>query len=178
MNPLPVSCILTPGLEVQVEASGDEGWTVGMKRIYPDRPVVAVGAVVFVEDSVVLVRRRHEPGKGLWSLPGGVVELGETLTEAVVRELREEVGVTIECCGVLGVFERVVRDGDERIRYHYVIVDFFGRAVSGRPRAASDASELRLLSYGDVERADISDDVRAMIFKAYGIRGETREATG
>src|ERR1700746_3045292 len=98
-----------------------------MKREYPDAPLVGVGAIIIEEDRVVLVKRGHPPLAGKWSIPGGVLEVGETLRKAVVREVREETGLMIEPGELLGVFERVLPDDEGRFQYHYVLIYFLCR---------------------------------------------------
>ena len=115
-----------------------------MKREYPDRPLVAVAAVVIRDDGrVLLVQRGQDPGKGRWGLPGGLVELGETLAQALQRELREECGIKVEPGEVLGIVESRVRDEQGRLRFHYVIIDFLATYRSGELRVASDAADAR-----------------------------------
>ena len=103
-----------------------------MKREYPDTPLVGVGAIIIEEGRVVLVKRGHPPLEGKWSIPGGVLEIGETLRKAAVREALEETGLTVEPGELLGVFERVIPDEQGRMRYHYVLIDFLCRRVAGR----------------------------------------------
>src|SRR6202521_4064122 len=102
-----------------------------MKREYPESPLVGVGAVIVQDQRVLLIRRGQAPLLGEWSLPGGVLECGETLREAVVREAREETGLVVETDEMLGVYERLIRDDEERLRYHYVLIAFLCRPVSG-----------------------------------------------
>jgi ADP-ribose pyrophosphatase YjhB (NUDIX family) len=116
-----------------------------MKRDYPDRPVVGIGAVIVEGTRVVVVRRNREPLKGQWSLPGGVLELGETLREGTAREVLEETGLVVEVVEVLDVFDRIVRDPHGRTQFHYVLIDFLCRAKGGDLRAGSDVSEVRWL---------------------------------
>src|SRR6202030_1648245 len=106
-----------------------------MKREYPDAPLVGVGGIVIERDRVMLVRRGHPPLLGEWSIPGGVLEVGETLREAAVREVLEETGLTVEVGELLGVFDRISRDADERTLYHYVLVDFLCRRIAGELQA-------------------------------------------
>lgn len=133
--------------------------------------MVGVGAVVFIDNSIILVRRNNDPGKGHWSLPGGLVELGESLEEAVRREMMEELLVPVAVRGLLDVFERVVRDPAGRILYHYVIVDYWGEVTSGRPAAGSDAGDIMLVPAGTLAAPDITPEVRAALVKAVRLRG-------
>src|SRR5712692_8214105 len=100
-------------------------------RTYPDRPIVGVGAVVIDGNSVLLVRRANEPLKGEWSLPGGAVELGETLEAAIAREVYEETGLSVEVGPIVDVLDRIRFDDDLRPRFHYVLVDFVCRSSAG-----------------------------------------------
>ena len=114
-----------------------------MKRRYPDRPIMAVGAIVVKDGRVLLARRGKEPSYGLWSVPGGAVDLGEGLRPATQREIREECGIEVDLTDVIEVVERMVRDDDGRIQYHYVIVDYLARWVSGELAPSSEALEAR-----------------------------------
>jgi 8-oxo-dGTP diphosphatase len=113
-----------------------------MKREYPDRPIVGVGAVIVRGRRVLLVKRGAPPLQGEWSLPGGVVELGETLRAAAEREALEETGLTVEAGEVLEVFDRIIPGDDNRPQYHYVLVDFLCRVTGGELRAGGDAAEV------------------------------------
>lgn len=113
-----------------------------MQREYPEAPLVGVGAVVVDRGRVLLVRRGREPLKGQWSLPGGMLELGEALTAGVVREIHEETGLRVEPVELIELLDRIHRDGD-RIRYHYVIADYLCRVAGGELKAASDADAVR-----------------------------------
>lgn len=119
-----------------------------MQREFPSAPLMGVGAVVVMEGRVLLVRRGNEPLKGHWSLPGGLLELGESLTDGVIREVREETGLTVEPVELIELLDRIYREG-ERVRYHYVIADYLCRVAGGALRAASDADAVRW-----VERAE------------------------
>jgi 8-oxo-dGTP diphosphatase len=107
-------------------------------RRYPDRPFAGIGAVIVQDGKVVLIRRRFEPLKGQWSLPGGAVELGETLVASVAREMLEETGLEVDVGPVIEVFDRITRDEDGRVRYHYVLVDYLCWPRGGELRAGSD----------------------------------------
>ena len=132
----------------------------GSPRHYPERPVVGVGAVVMVTDAdraaigwsgplpapgaVVLIKRRFEPLAGQWSLPGGMLEIGETLESGVAREIAEETGLGVEVGPVVDVFDRILFDQDQRVRYHFVLIDYLCRPVSGRLQFGSDVSDVVL----------------------------------
>ncbi|MGB6690225.1 MAG: NUDIX hydrolase [Terracidiphilus sp.] len=119
-----------------------------MQREFPLSPLVGVGAVIVDRGRVLLARRGTEPLRGHWSLPGGLVEVGEALTAALVREVREETGLVVEAVELIELLDRIHREGD-RVRYHYVIADYLCRVVGGSLQAASDASDVRW-----VERAE------------------------
>ena len=117
-----------------------------VQREYPKAPIVGVGAVVVDEGRVLLVRRGSEPLKGKWSLPGGMLEVGESLHRGVVREVEEETGLQVEPIELIELLDRIVRDNDpggDRVRYHYVIADYLCRVVGGSLEAASDAEAVR-----------------------------------
>lgn len=111
-------------------------------RRYPERPLVGVGGIVVEAGRVLLVKRSHEPLAGRWSLPGGLVEIGETLAEAVRREVREETGLDVRVGVLVEVVERVLRDAGGRVEYHYVLADFLCRPTGGALAAADDAAEV------------------------------------
>ena len=117
-----------------------------MKRWYPDRPILAVGAVIIKDGRVLLARRGKQPSYGLWSVPGGAVRLGESLKAATQREILEECGIEVDLTDVIEVVERTVRDADGRIQYHYVIVDYLARWVNGELVPSSEVLEARWVS--------------------------------
>jgi 8-oxo-dGTP diphosphatase len=119
-----------------------------MAREYPETPLVGVGAVIVKDSRVLLVRRALEPLKGHWSLPGGLVEVGESLQAGIIREVREETGLEVEPLELIELLDRIHHDGD-RVRYHYVIADYLCRVSGGTLQAASDADAVRW-----VERAE------------------------
>lgn len=132
-----------------------------VQREFPQSPLVGVGAVVVHEGRVLLVRRGSEPLKGHWTLPGGVLEIGETIAEGVVREVREETGLLVEPLELVELLDRIHReDGREagRVRYHYVIADYLCRVIGGELRAASDADAVRW-----VERAEWNPPRRTLV---------------
>lgn len=134
-----------------------------MKREYPDAPLVGVGAIIIDRGQVLLVKRGHPPLEGEWSIPGGVLEVGELLRDAAVREAGEETGLKVETADLLGVFDRVLRDGDGRVRYHYVLVDFLCRRVSGDAHAAGDADEVRWFTQEQAAQLPLAEDTMDVI---------------
>jgi ADP-ribose pyrophosphatase YjhB (NUDIX family) len=146
-----------------------------MSREYPDNPLVGVGAVIVEDGRVLLIRRGQAPLLGEWSLPGGVLECGETLREATIREASEETGLVVETGELLGVYERVIRSDDGRVRYHYVLIDFLCRSVAGNLKAASDAADARWFAPEDLDALNLARDTRDVI--GTGLMGKTDETT-
>lgn len=107
-------------------------------RQYPERPIVGVGAVIVDDGKVLLVKRKYEPLKGQWSLPGGMVEIGETLEAALAREMLEETSLRVDVGPVIEVFDRIMRDEERRVRYHFVLIDYLCWPVGGSLQAGSD----------------------------------------
>ena len=128
-------------------------------RQYPERPIVGVGAVIVDDGKVVLVKRKYEPLKGQWSLPGGMVEIGETLETALAREMLEETALRVEVGPVIEVFDRIMHDEERRVRYHFVLIDYLCWPVAGTLQAGSDVEEAiwaqpaRLGDYALTEKA-------------------------
>ncbi len=141
-----------------------------MKRHYPDRPVVGVGAVIFKGDEVLLVRRGQEPALGSWSLPGGLVELGENLQAAVQRELQEETGLAVKVSGITAVLERIYHDEAGSIPYHYVLIDYLCDYESGELRPGSDITAARFVPLADLERFDLPALTAQVIRRAWDHR--------
>lgn len=128
-----------------------------MKREYPIAPIVAVGVIICEGERIALVRRGKEPSRGCWTFPGGAVELGESLDGAARREAWEETGLRIEVGEVATVIDNVVRDDAGRIRYHYVIVDYFARPIGGTLHPGTDASEVRWCGLADLDALDMTE---------------------
>jgi ADP-ribose pyrophosphatase YjhB (NUDIX family) len=137
-----------------------------MKREFPDHPVVGVGGVVIRGGSVLLIRRGREPLKGQWSIPGGLLELGEELAAGVRRELKEETGLEVEPLDTLAVFDRIFREGS-RVRYHYVIVDYACRLKGGRLRPASDVLDARWVRRADLPQYRLGEKATSVILQAF-----------
>ena len=144
-----------------------------MSREYPSQPVVGVGAVILQGDAVLLIQRGKEPLKGIWSIPGGALEVGESLIAGVRREVREEVGLKIEVGEIVEVFERVTRDEQGVVRYHYVLIDFVCRPTGGGALAAGDdADDVRWVTTSGLAAIDVTDGTPAVIEKAFRMRDE------
>ena len=137
-----------------------------MKREFPDHPVVGVGGVVIRGGSVLLIRRGREPLKGQWSIPGGLLELGEELAAGVRRELKEETGLEVEPLEALAVFDRIFREGS-RVRYHYVIVDYACRWKRGRLRPASDVLDARWVRREDLPHYNLTEMATKVVVESF-----------
>lgn len=136
-----------------------------MGREYPDKPLVGVGAVIVRDHRVLLIRRGQAPLLGEWSLPGGVLECGETLREAAVREAGEETGLVVETVDMLGVYERIIPSDDGRVRYHYVLIDFLCRPVGGELKAGSDAAEVGWFKREELPALKLAYDANDVVLK-------------
>ena len=134
------------------------------------RPIVAVGVLLLDGDRVLLVQRARPPAVGRWTVPGGKVELGETLEEAALRELAEETGLSATLGPLVEVLDRVVRNERGEIDYHYVILDFLGEAPRGTLAAASDSLDARWVAVSDLDRYPLTDGLRAVIDRAHQLR--------
>ena len=135
-------------------------------RRYPVRPIVGVGGVAFIEGKVVLIKRRFEPLAGRWSLPGGTLELGESLHEGLAREMREETGLIVDVGPLVELFDRITRDEDGRVRFHYVLADYVCRPVGGALCAGSDVAEAVLADADDLERFGLTPKTVDVIARA------------
>jgi ADP-ribose pyrophosphatase YjhB (NUDIX family) len=138
-----------------------------MKREFPEVPLVGIGAIIIEEGRVVLVKRAHPPLQAEWSIPGGMLEVGELVREAAIREAREETGLTVEPGELLGVYDRVLRNPEQRVQYHYVLIDFLCRRVAGNLAAASDAAEVRWFSPDELPGLKLAEDTLDVIRKGF-----------
>jgi 8-oxo-dGTP diphosphatase len=145
-------------------------------REYPERPMVGVGGVIIHEGRALLIRRGSEPLRGEWSIPGGTLELGETLAEGVARELREETGVEVRVLGQIEVFERIFTEKvsgktkkKKRPRYHFVIVDYLCERISGEARAGSDVTDVAYAREEELEKYHLTETALRVIRKAFAM---------
>lgn len=132
-------------------------------REYPNRPIVGVGAVIVEDGQVVLIRRRYEPLAGQWSLPGGTLEVGETLAAGVAREMLEETGLVVDVGPVIEVFDRIVFDEARRVRYHFVLIDYLCRPIGGELRAGSDVDAAVFAGPADLDKYALTTKATAVI---------------
>lgn len=147
------------------------------RREFPDRPVVGVGGVVILDGRALLIRRGSEPLKGQWSIPGGILELGETLIEAVCRELREETSLDVRALDLIEVFERIIPGADANLsaplavpprpQYHFVIVDYLCEAIAGSPRAGSDVTDVALVCEEELAAYNLTPAATRVVRKAF-----------
>lgn len=135
-------------------------------RTYPKTPLVGVGAVVPDGNRVLLVRRAYEPGKGLWSVPGGLIEVGETVEEAVRREVEEETGVAVRVDRLIGVFDNIVRDEDGKVRFHYVLIDYLAQPVGGEVRLSKETLDACWVNLEDVKNLQMTKTALKLLSQA------------
>jgi 8-oxo-dGTP diphosphatase len=138
-----------------------------MNREFPEVPLVGVGAIIIEANEIVLVKRLHPPLQDKWSIPGGVLEIGELVREAAVREAREETGLVVQPGELLGVYDRVLRDVEKRVQYHYVLIDFLCRKIAGELVAASDAAEVRWFRREELAELKLAEDTLDVIKKGF-----------
>jgi len=139
---------------------------VGGTRSYPDRPYVGVGAAIVRDGEVLLVKRKHEPLRGQWSLPGGAVEAGETLQACLTREMREETGLEIEVGPVVEVLDRITHDAEGRVAFHFVLIDYLCRPVGGALRPGSDVEEAAFVGSPGLPEYELPDEALRVIARA------------
>lgn len=149
-------------------ASGPSNQTDYARGAYPHQPVVAVGAVVFREGAVLLVKRGKPPNQGQWAIPGGSVHLGETLQAAAEREILEETGLTVRAGEPVLTFESIQPDDQGRVAYHYVIIDLEAVYVAGEPEAADDAADARWVTADDMQNLEVAAATRTFLKEQYG----------
>jgi len=145
----------------------DEGMA-GPRREYPDTPLVGVGTVTIKNGKILLVRRAFDPGAGKWSIPGGLVEVGEKLSEAAARETEEETGIKVDILELINVFDMIDLDGEKRTKYHYVLVDFLSKPVGGRERPSDEVTEMKWVTFEEARTMDLTRTARKALEELFG----------
>ncbi|HUV61337.1 MAG TPA: NUDIX hydrolase [Thermoplasmata archaeon] len=137
-------------------------------REYPKRPLVGVGVVTIKDGKILLVKRAFEPGAGKWSIPGGLVEVGERLSEAGERETEEETGVKVQILELINAFDMIEADTDGKVRYHYVLVDFLARPTGGDEKVSEEVTELKWATYETAKGMDLTKTARRALSELFG----------
>ena len=140
-----------------------------MCRKYPNFPVISAGGIILIDDKVLIIKRKSEPNKGKWSIPGGVIKLGEKIEEGLKREVFEETGLTVEINNLIDIIEKVFKDDNGRIIYHYVILDYLCQCVSGEIRVSSDAEDFMMVGMDELNEFDMVDGMKEVLQKAYDL---------
>lgn len=142
----------------------------------PKQPVIAVGAVIFHEERVLLVKRKQPPNQGQWAIPGGKVRLGESLYAAAEREIREETGITIKALSPVYTFELIEKDPHDEVLYHYVIIDLLAEYVAGAPKPADDASAAAWVDRNMLDTLPVNQETRKLLRQHFNFTGEAKPA--
>ncbi len=132
-----------------------------MKRLYPNQPIIGVGAVIVCNGKILLEKRKSEPERGKWTIPGGLVELGESAEQTVIREVKEETNLRVEEPELIDVVNSITLNGNDRLKYHFVIVDYLVKLKGGTLKASSDAEDLKWVLFEEVEKYDLTETFRA-----------------
>ena len=136
-----------------------------MRRLHPKQPMVGIGAVLICEGKILLEKRKNEPGRGKWSIPGGLVDLGENLEQTVIREVKEETRLDVYDPELIDAVDNVTIDDDGKVRYHFVIIDYFVRLKGGTIKASSDAEELQWTPFEEVENYVLTETFREFLVR-------------
>jgi ADP-ribose pyrophosphatase YjhB (NUDIX family) len=160
------SVVQPAGADASADIPPPPGGNVRGSRRYPSRPIVGVGAVVFVGDRVVLIKRRFEPLAGQWSLPGGTLEVGETLEAGTAREILEETGLVVDVGPVVEVFDRILLDEDRKVLYHFVLIDYLCRPVGGQLQHGSDVADVTLAHTDSLDSYGLTPKTVSIIQRA------------
>ncbi|MCS7098334.1 MAG: NUDIX hydrolase [Candidatus Methanomethyliaceae archaeon] len=144
-------------------------------REYPDRPIIGAGILVIDNGKVLLIKRGNDPNKGLWSIPGGMVRLGESPEEAAIREFKEETGLDAIIEDLLGVFNVVIRDDKGKIKYHYVVIDYLGKVIGGMLKPGSDVLDAKWFEINELSKIQTSATLKKAIELVMKIRNENKK---
>jgi mutator protein MutT len=136
-----------------------------LKRQYPEKPIVCVGAIILNGDQILLENRKNAPGKAKWTVPGGLVELGESIEQAVIREVKEETGLDVVEPQLVDVVDHINLGERGKVKYHFVIIDYLLTVKRGKPNAASDAAALKWVPFTEVEEYDLTESFRRFFQK-------------
>lgn len=138
-----------------------------MNREYSSFPILTVGGIIFIDGKVLLIKRNQQPGRGRWTIPGGAVHIGETVPEALQREVLEETGLSVEVKSLVEIVEKIIRDEDDKVKFHYVILDYLCEYISGEMAASSDAEDIKTVSMNELDELDLIEGTREIIEKGY-----------
>jgi mutator protein MutT len=136
-----------------------------LRRIYPKQPLVGVGVIIIGQGKILLEKRKNEPGRGQWSIPGGLVELGESVERTAIREVKEETGLEVENPVHIDVVDNIDLDEEGKVKYHFVIIDYLVKLKGGSVEASSDAAELRWVPFDDVGKYDLTPTFREFFLR-------------
>ncbi len=145
-----------------------------LKREYPEQPIVGVGAVVFKDDDILLVKRGQPPAMGIWAIPGGVLNLGENIRDGVTREVLEECMITIEVGDIIDVIDAVIRDDTGAIQYHYVLCDYLAEYKAGHVQPASDVLDAKWFKYSEVFTLNTTRGTQKVVKRAFEKTGRLK----
>jgi ADP-ribose pyrophosphatase YjhB (NUDIX family) len=141
------------------------------RREYPRAPLIGVGAVAIKDGKILLMKRAFEPGKGKWSIPGGLVEVGETLSDACAREMEEETGIKIHVLELINAYDMIVPDEAGKIKYHYVLIDFLVKPIGGTERPSVEVLEMKWVTYEEARQLDMTNSARKALQELFGNTG-------
>lgn len=136
-----------------------------MRREYPTQPLIGVGAIIVQDDKILLTKRGSEPGKGKWSVPGGLVELGEKLEKAVIREVKEETNLDVEIVRLIDAVDNIIRNSNGRLQFHFIILDYLAKVRNGTLQPSSDVLDTRWVRLTEAEDYDVTDIFRNFLRK-------------
>jgi len=139
-----------------------------VRREYPDAPLVGAGAVVIKGGKILLIKRAFPPGQGLWSIPGGLVEVGEKVSAAAEREAEEETGVKVQVLELINVFDMIDHDADGKVQYHYVLADFLAKPVGGKEEPSDEVTEMKWVAWDEAKGMDLTKTARKALEELFG----------